>query len=64
MEEVEKINIQGTMKKLDIDEKLVISKKDRAPSYVRWLATKLKEEKDMYFRVSVKEGNITVTRIQ
>jgi hypothetical protein len=64
MERVKKINVQGTMKSLDIGEKFLVSKKDHVPSYVRWVATKLKGDADMCFRVLVEGKNITVIRIK
>jgi predicted phosphoadenosine phosphosulfate sulfurtransferase len=64
MEEGKKMNIQGTMKSLLVDEEFVVSKKNHVPSYVRWCATKLKEDKDMCFRVSVKDDDITVVRLK
>ena len=55
MEKTKKINIQGTMKCLDVDEQFSVSKKEHMPSYVRWVATKLKGDMDMCFSVSVKK---------
>jgi hypothetical protein len=58
----EKINVQGTMRKMEVGEVLELEKKKYIPSSIRYTASKLKGDFGILYSVSVNENFIKIIR--
>lgn len=60
---IEKINVRGRVKEMDIDEKIELARKDYKPSSIRSNVNIIATDTGKKFSVSVIDSKIVITRI-